>query len=60
MLLEQRLFLRSNTPLVEPNSTIFLWLYDGDFLFQNSSENLDPSYKTDLDVQDCFGRVLKI
>ena len=26
------------------------------FHFQNNLENLDPSYKTDLDSEDCFGR----
>ena len=24
--------------------------------FQNNSKDLDPSYKTDLDLWDCFGR----
>ena len=27
------------------------------FSFQNNSKGLDPSYKTDLDLWDCFGRV---
>ena len=27
------------------------------FAFQNNSENLDPSYKTDLDLWDCLGKV---
>ena len=27
------------------------------FLFQNSPKNLDPSYKMDLDLWDCLGRV---
>ena len=27
------------------------------FSFQNSPENLDPSYKMDLDLWDCLGRV---
>ena len=26
------------------------------FLFQNSRKNLGPSYMTDLDFGDCFGR----
>ena len=26
------------------------------FLFQNSSKDLDPSYKMDLDFWDCFER----
>ena len=26
------------------------------FFFQNNPKNLDPSYKTDLDFWDCFGR----
>ena len=27
------------------------------FSFQNNPKNLDPSYKTDLDLLDCLGRV---
>ena len=27
------------------------------FSFQNNPENLDPSYKMDLDLWHCFGRV---
>ena len=27
------------------------------FSFQNNQKNLDPSYKTDLDLWDCLGRV---
>ena len=27
------------------------------FYLQNNPENLDPSYKMDLDLWDCFGRV---
>ena len=27
------------------------------FSFQNNPNNLDPSYKMDLDLWDCFGRV---
>ena len=26
-------------------------------MFQNNSKDLDPSYKTDLDLWDCLGRV---
>ena len=26
------------------------------FLFQNDPKNVDPSYKTDLDFWDCFGK----
>ena len=26
------------------------------FSFQNNPQNLDPSYKTDLDLCDCLGR----
>ena len=26
------------------------------FSFQNNPKNLDPSYKTDLDLWDCLGR----
>ena len=27
------------------------------FSFQNNHKNLDPSFKTDLDLGDCLGRV---
>ena len=27
------------------------------FSFQNNPKNLDPSYKMDLDLWDCLGRV---
>ena len=27
------------------------------FSFQNNPKDLDPSYKMDLDLWDCFGRV---
>ena len=27
------------------------------FSFQNNPKGLDPSYKTDLDLSDCLGRV---
>ena len=27
------------------------------FPFQNNPKNLDPSYKMDLDLRDCLGRV---
>ena len=27
------------------------------FFFQNDPRNLDPSYKMDLDLQDCLGRI---
>ena len=29
----------------------------GFFSFQNNPKGLDPSYKTDLDLSDCLGRV---
>ena len=29
------------------------------FSFQNNPKNLDPSYKMDLDLLDCFGRVIR-
>ena len=29
----------------------------GSFSFQNNPKNLDPSYKMDLDLWDCFGGV---
>ena len=37
--------------------TVFPRIYDGFFSFQNNPKDLDPSYKTDLDLWDCFGRV---
>ena len=37
--------------------TIFLWLSDGAFSFQNNPKDLDLSYKMDLDLWDCLGRV---
>ena len=30
------------------------------FHFQNNPKNLDPSYKMDLDLWDCFGRVKSV
>ena len=38
-------------------STIFLRLYDRVFPSQNNPKDLDPSFKTDLDLWDCLGRV---
>ena len=38
-------------------NTVFLRLKDGFFPFQNSPKNLDLSYKMDLDLWDCLGRV---
>ena len=37
--------------------TIFLWLEDRFFTFQNNPKNLDMSYKMDLDLWGCLGRV---
>ena len=37
--------------------TIFLRLQDIVYSFQNNRKNLDPSYKMDLDLCDCLGRV---
>ena len=37
--------------------TVFLRFLDEDFSFQNNAENLDLSYKMDLDLWDCLGRV---
>ena len=31
--------------------------YKKDFSFQNNPKDLDPSYKTDLDLLGCLGRV---
>ena len=35
----------------------FLVNIDGVLSFQNNPKNLDPSYKMDLDLWDCLGRV---
>ena len=40
-----------------PQTTLFLRLEDTSLSFQNNPKNLDPSYKTDLDLWDCLGRV---
>ena len=37
--------------------TVFLRLEDRVFFFQNNPKNQDPSYKTDLDLLNCLGRV---
>ena len=39
------------------NYLIFSVTRLGIFSFQNNPKNLDPSYKTDLDLWDCLGRV---
>ena len=39
------------------NFTVFLWLHDGDFVLPKQFQNLDPSYKMDLPLWDCLGRV---
>ena len=42
----------------EISLTVFLRSSDKDFFsFQNSPTDLDPSYKMDLDLQYCLGRV---
>ena len=40
-------------------ATIFLRLKDIFFSLPKQSQNLDPSYKMDLDFQDSFGRETK-
>ena len=30
------------------------------FYFQNNPKDLDPSYKMDLDLWDCFGSVILV
>ena len=48
-------------PLKTENSswghTPYFFGYKTVFSYQNNPKNLDPSYKTDLDLQNCFGRV---
>ena len=43
-----------NTSIILP----YFFGYKAEFLsFQNNPKNLDLSYKTDLDIWDCLGRV---
>ena len=37
--------------------SVFLQLQDGIFSFQNNPKDLDLSYKMDLDLWDCLGRL---
>ena len=41
----------------QKNNIIFLQLLDSFFFLLNNPKNLDLSYKMDLDLWDCFGRV---
>ena len=41
---------KDNLPYFFAYKTVF-------FSFQNNPKNLDPSYKMDLDLWDCLGRV---
>ena len=41
---------------IRPNCRIYSVIRRS-FSFHNNSENLDPSYKTDLDLCDCLGKV---
>ena len=37
---------------------LFFFAYKTEFFFfQNNLKDLDPAYKTDLDLWDCLGRV---
>ena len=38
-------------------STIFLWLKGGVYSIPKQSKNLDLSFKTDLGLWDCLGKV---
>ena len=39
----------------------YFFSYKAEFLsFQNNSKNLDPSYKTNLGIWDCLGRVKRM
>ena len=38
-------------------NTVFFLRYKIFFSFKNNPKNLDPSYKMDLDLWDCLGRV---
>ena len=50
-------FRRENVSVSKPKSiTLFLWLQVMFFLPKHS-KILDPSYKMDLDIRDCLGRV---
>ena len=35
----------------------YLFGYKTDFCFQNNTKDLDPSYKSDLDLWGCLGKV---
>ena len=40
------------------DNVLYFFGYQTEFFsFQNNPKNLDPSYKMDLDLWDCFGRV---
>ena len=52
-----KLYKTSQMQLKTKLNTIFLQLKDRFFSFQNNLKNLDPSYKLDLDLWDCLGRV---
>ena len=46
--------------LLDYHVTVFLWLSDEVYSFQNNPKNLHPSYMMDLDLWDCLGRVKHI
>ena len=43
--------------LIEPDLPYFFGYKIEFFSFQNNPKNLDPSYKTNLDLWDCLGRI---
>ena len=44
--------------LVDDHYVPYFFAYMTEFFsFQNNPKNLDPSYKTDLDLWNCLGRI---
>ena len=50
----ERKIIKSNTYEVGEKLTIFHWLLNSYFPFQNIPSSLDPSCKMDLGVRDCL------
>ena len=51
-------FNKYGNTIIFQNILLYFFGYNTEFFsFQNSPKNLDPSYKMDLDLWDCLGRV---
>ena len=48
-------FFTLNTAYIKVNIPYFFGYKTKFFSFQNNPKDLDPSYKTDLDLWDCLG-----